>query len=138
MSYGMGANENLVAADEKTVIYEYGNYNLNDLKYRNEEHLYDGIITIQRDCFAEPEIHEKLKKMPSGRKKLIVKRVRVYVNYGEMLLDGRIVIENCSNCWQTIDEGDIKVDAMAFRVLSKIFDLYQEEGKIPEKISYNL
>ena len=34
MSYGMGANVNLVAADEKTVIYEYGNYNLNDPKYR--------------------------------------------------------------------------------------------------------
>lgn len=39
------------------------------------------MITISRDCFAEPEIHEKLKKMPSGRKKLITKRIPVSVDY---------------------------------------------------------
>ena len=49
--------------------------------YRKENHVYDGTITIARDCFAEPEIHEKLKKMPSGRKKLITKRISVSVDY---------------------------------------------------------
>ena len=137
MSKGIGAHANLVAVDEKAVIYEYGGYNLNDPKYRNENHLYDGTITIQRDCFAEPEIHEKLKKMPSGRKKLVTKRIPVDVHYGEMIEDGRIVVENCSNCWHTT-ETELKVDVMACHLLFYIFLRYQEEGKIPESLSYNV
>lgn len=68
MSIGVGAHADLVLHDEKIVIYEYGGYNLNEPEFRNEENLCDGIITIQRDCFLEPEIHKKLKRMPSGRR----------------------------------------------------------------------
>lgn len=68
MSRGIGAFVKLVLEDSETVIYEFGSYNLNDARYYNEEHICDGIITIARNCFAEPEIHEKMKKMPSGRK----------------------------------------------------------------------
>lgn len=38
MSIGIGAHANLVFEDEQTVIYEYGGYNLDDSKYRNENH----------------------------------------------------------------------------------------------------
>lgn len=62
MSRGIGAYANLVLEDENTVMYEYGGYNLNEPEYRNENNVYDGTITIARDCFAESEIHEKLKK----------------------------------------------------------------------------
>ena len=135
MSRGIGARANLVLEDEKTVMYEYGGYNLNEPEYRNEDHVYDGTITISRDCFAEPEIHEKLKKMPSGRKKLIIKRIPVSVDYPQMISDGRI-IENCSNCWQcTPDEN---IDVMALHILFYLFRQYQEEGKMPEYISYNV
>ena len=48
MSRGIGAHANLVLQDDKTVIYEYGGYNLSEEKYRNEAHIYDGTITIQR------------------------------------------------------------------------------------------
>ena len=137
MSRGIGAHANLVLEDEKTVIYEYGGYNLNDPQYRNENHVYDGTITIQRDCFAEPEIHQKLKKMPSGRKKLVTKRIPVSVEYGEMLTDGRIVVENCSNCWRTT-ETELQVDVMACHLLFYIFLRYQEEGEIPKSMSYNV
>lgn len=68
MSRGIGAHANLVLEDENTVIYEYGGYNLNEPEYRNENHIYDGMITISRDCFAEPEIHEKLKKDAEWKK----------------------------------------------------------------------
>lgn len=98
MSKGIGAHANKIAKDDHAVIYEYGGYNLNDPEYLNEDHIYDETITIKRDCFAEPEIHEKLKKMPSGKKKLITKRIPVLVHYGEMIEDRRIVVENCSNC----------------------------------------
>lgn len=81
MSREIGAHANLVLEDENAFMYEYDGYNLNEPEYRNENHVYDGTITIARDCFDEQEIHEKLKKMPSGRKKLITKRISVSVDY---------------------------------------------------------
>ena len=136
MSVGIGAHANLIDEDKDFVIYEYGGYNLNDPKYYNEEHLYDGTITIQKACFVEPEIHTKLKKMPSGRKKLVTKRIPIDVEYGKMIEDGRIVIENCSNCWRT-SANDLQVDLMACSLLFYIFLRYQQEGEIPKAISVN-
>lgn len=136
MSRGIGAYANLVLEDENTVMYEYGGYNLNELENRNENHIYGGMITISRDCFAEPEIHQKLKKMPSGRKKLITKRIPVDVDYPQMISDGRIVIENCSNCRHRLLESNI--DVMVSHILFYLFRKYQEEGKMPEYISYNV
>ena len=137
MSKGIGAHAKKIAEDAVTVMYEYGGYNLNDPKYRNEDHLYDGTITIQKGCFAEPEIHEKLKKMPSRKKKLVVKRIPVDVDYEKMIEDGRIVVENCSNCWRTTAD-DLQVDIMACHLLFYIFRRYQENGAIPESMSYNV
>ena len=58
MSIGEGAYANLVAWDYNEVVYEYGGYTFNDKRSRNENNLMDGVITIQRKCLAEPEIHE--------------------------------------------------------------------------------
>lgn len=137
MSRGIGAHANKVIEDEKSVIYEYGGYNLNKLEYGNENHVYDGIITISKNCFVEPEIHEKLKKMPSGRKKLITKCIPVSVEYEKMIEDELITIENCSNCWCTTNDGK-HIDVMALHILFYVFLRYQEDGKIPEYISYNV
>ena len=137
MSRGIGAHADKVLEDEYTVIYKYGGYNLNVPGYRNENHVYDGIITIFKECFVEPEIHEKLKKMPSGHKKLITKRLPVSVDYGRMLEEGLIKVENCSNCWRTT-EDKLHIDVMACHLLFYIFLQYQEEGKIPEMMSYNV
>lgn len=106
--------------DEKTVIYEYGGYNWNEEQFRNGFHIYDGIITIHRDCFVEPEIHEKLKKMPSGKKKLVTKRIPVGVDYPKYIEDGLIAIENCSNCWK-VTEDEKHIDVMALHILFCIF-----------------
>lgn len=81
MSRGFGAFVKLVLQDDETVIYEYGSYNLNEEKFRNKDHVSDGLITIDKSCFLEPKINKKLKKMPSGRKKLIIKRIPVAVDY---------------------------------------------------------
>lgn len=136
MSRGRGAFVKLVLEDSETVIYEYGSYNLNDAKYYNEKRICDGIITIDRNCFAEPEIHKKMKKMPSGRKKLIIKRIPVNVDYNKMISDGRIVIENCSNCWECYSNKNI--DIMASPILFYLFLQYQEEGKLPKYLNYNV
>ena len=58
MSMGIGACAYIIAEDDKSVIYKYGGFNLNDPKYRNDERLYDGTIMIQKECFAEPEIQK--------------------------------------------------------------------------------
>ena len=137
MSRGIGAHANKIFEDSETVIYEYGVYNLNVPQYRNENQIYDGSITIPKKCFAEPEIHEKLKKMPSGRTKLVTKRIPISVDYGKMLVDGLIEVENCSNCWQTTDD-DLRIDIMALHLLFKLFNQYQEEGCVPDHISYNV
>ena len=135
---------NFYESIEKTNTYE------NDLKDIDEqiksienkkskaiELIYDGIISISRECFVEPKIHEKIKKMPSGRKKVISKRIPISVDYGKMLEEGLIKVENCSNCWQ-VTEGKIHIDVMVCHILFYVFRKYQEEGKIPEHISYNV
>lgn len=133
MSLGYGGYANKTLEDEKTVIYEYGGYNLDIPKCRNENHACDGSIAIPKSCFAEPEIHEKIKKMPNGKKKLVVKRIPVEVEFRKMISDGLIEIENCSSCWMFSDNIDITV----LRILSHIFTEYQLNGEIPEHISFH-
>lgn len=137
MSIGIGAFANLVLQDDTTIIYEYGNYNLNEPEYQNKNHLCDGSITILKSCFSKPEIHKKIKKMPSGRKKLVIKRIPVDVDYQKMIMDGLILIENCSNCWCTTDDGRY-IDVMVLRILFSLFHQYQEYGNFPEHISCNI
>ena len=108
-----------------------------DRYYRNEGHLRDGYLTIQRECFIAPEVHEKMKKMPSGRKKLVIKKIPVDVKYREMIQDGRILVENCRNTWRTTDD-ELSVDIMACHLLTKIFLSYQTEGASPKVITYHV
>lgn len=136
MSMGIGGSAVKVLEDAETVIYEYGGYNLNEPQFRNEKRVRDGSITIPKSCFAEPDIREKVKKMPNGRKKLVVKRIPVGVDFRKMIKDGLIEVENCGNCWQTFDEVD-NADIAAIRILFKIFQEYQVNGEIPEHISYH-
>lgn len=137
MSIGIGAIAHLILCDDKTVAYQYGSYNLNKEKFRNAERICDGCISIKRSCFVEPNIHTKIKKMPSGRKKLIVKRVNVSVDYANMINDGLILVENCSNCWETTSDKK-HTDIVALRLLFYIFEKYQNEGAIPKYIGYNV
>lgn len=134
MSRGFGGSARIVLQDENAVVYEYAPFNLNEPEYRNSEHIYDGLITISKDSLVEPEIHEKLKRMPSGRKKLIVKRIRRDVDYSALLDAGKITIENSSYCWHMVGtEKDIGM--MAMRIIFRIYDHYQDEGTLPETVS---
>lgn len=134
MSRGFGAFARLALQDENTVVYEYAPYNLNEPEYRNSEHIYDGLITISKDSLVEPEIHEKLKRMPSGRKKLIVKRIRRDVDYSALLTAGKITIENSCFCWRLIGTEE-NIGMMALQIIFRIYDHYQDEGTLPEKAS---
>ena len=136
MSMDYGGSARLVLQDEKTAIYEYSPYDLNKIEYRNNERIYDGLITISKDGLVEPDIHEKLKRMPSGRKKLVVKRVRRDVNYRELLLTEKVIIENNRYCWRFVGT-DNNIGMVAMKLVFHIFDQYQYDGVLPEVMNLN-
>ena len=131
MSIGIGGSARMVMQDADTIIYEYYAYDLNEDVYRNPEHEFDGIISIDKHALIEPEIHEKIKKQPNGKKKLITKRIRRDVDYISRISLGQIRVENSKFCWKILDNG---VGLIAMRLIHQIFDLYQDEGKIPQII----
>ena len=131
MSLGIGAFCKLIAEDEETVIYEYGSFNLNEPDYINEQKIADGIITIKKSSLIEPEIHDKVKRLPNGKKKLIVKRVPKEIHLSDLLKNNLITVENCSHCWKTTEDN---VDVMAITAIRSIFQKYQENGFLPETL----
>ncbi len=135
MSKGIGGAARVVMQDGDTLVYEYYAYNSNEEEYRNPEHIYDGIITIDKRSLVEPEIHEKLKKQPSGRKQLITKRIPREVDFSTLIAAGQISVENSKFCWRTLDNG---IGLIAIHIIFSIFNLYQSEGAIPETVGYHV
>lgn len=134
MSLGYGGTCKKELEDENMVIYSYSSYNLNEEQFRNPGRIYDGTITINKSCLIEPEIHEKIKRMPSGRKKLIVKRIPKDIDISEMIEQGQLQIENSNNTWKTLQDFDY----IAISLCRLIFREYQLNGSLPEKCSYNV
>ena len=131
MSMGYGAYANLVHFDDDLIMYSYCCYNVNNENYNIFEKMEDGELYIDRDALVEPEIREKIKKMPSGRRKQIGKRIKKNVSVEELFYMGKIKVKNASGTWKTTDFG---IDIMALRILYKIFDEYQETGVIPKNV----
>ncbi len=132
MSLGYGGCADLVSADETLVMYKYCCYNVNRNNYSYYEKMKDGELYIDRLSFPEPELHQKVKKTASGRKKLIVKRVKKSVSLERLIAAETIEVKNASGTWMTTGAG---TDIMALKLLKKIMDAYQETGKLPEHIS---
>lgn len=134
MSLGYGGSCKRELEDENMIIYSYSSYNLNEEQFRNSDRIYDGTITINKSCLIEAEIHEKIKKMPNGRKKLIVKRIPKSIDIFEMIAQGQIQIENSKNTWKMLQSFDY----IAISLCKIIFHEYQLNGILPEKCSYNV
>ena len=132
MSIGIGAFCKLITQDEHTIIYEYGSYDLNDINYRNEKRIADGIITINKSVLIEPDIHDKIKRFPNGKKKQIIKRVPRDIPLSYLFDNKLVTVENCSHCWHTAENG---IDVMAHTTVWRIFLEYQEKGHLPESLS---
>lgn len=133
MSMGYGGYMDLVANDSTTLMYTYCCYNVSNDDYKKYKGLADGEIVILRNALVEPEIHSKLKKMPSGHKRIVEKRVRQEVPWADLLTSGMIIVKNASGTWCTNSAG---IDIMAFKMLFKLFNSYQDTGEIPEHISW--
>lgn len=132
MSMGYGARATLVLEDAETAIYTYGGFNWDIPSCENPD-LQDGLLTIPRDRLPEPEIHARWRRMPSGKKRWVEKRVPVTVDVCGMIREGRIVVEDCSYCWVRLEEAG-GADAMACHVLWEIFEKYQEAGALPKEV----
>ncbi|WP_051238854.1 hypothetical protein [Clostridium butyricum] len=128
MSKGIGGACRKVLEDEKIVLYEYSSYNLNEKKYRNDEHIFDGIIKIQRTSLIEVKVHWKLNQLVT---KCICQDIPIEI----LLSNGDITIKNCSNCWQISDEG---YDFIALHFCYYILRKYQSDGQLPELLSYDI
>ena len=132
MSIGYCGYADLVKNNEKLVEYVYCCYNLNLNGYKNFMNIEDGNIRIVRDAFVEPLIVHKRKRLPSGRKKVIEKRIRKEFSVVELCQKGKITVKNASGTWETIDN----IDIMALKLLDKLFCEYQDTGVIPEHMSF--
>lgn len=132
MSMGYCAYMNLVAEDNTRLMYTYCSYDLNHPDWKKQREMADGEITIARDALVEPEIHRKNKKMPSGRKKFVEKRIVRDVAWNDILDNGKISIKNASGTWQITETGN---DFLAIKLLFRMFDEYQKTGEIPKHVS---
>lgn len=127
MSLGYNGVARKYSEDDKHVIYEYSVENWNE-PYRHRGHLFDGLIVIDKSTLVEPEIHEKLKRMPSGRKRMITKKIIVLVDVWSLIETGQITVYNSSRTWRYIG----KIDYYANALCHKIYQNYQENGVLPE------
>lgn len=133
MSMGIGGTGKLVYSDEWLLIYHYAGWNLQHPDSYDHRHTLDGEIRIARSALVEPEIHKKQKRMPSGRRRMVVKRVQRDVPYEELLCSAQIVVRNASRALQTLEDG---TDVAAFLLLHKVFEAYQDTGVIPEEVFF--
>lgn len=135
MSLGIGAFAEKDFEDAGIVSYKYGVYNLNESELRNPAHIADGTIIIYKECFVEPEIHYKIKRI-NGRKKKVSVRVPREVDIVELIRNERIIIENSRFSRKLLNE-DNHTDVMAYRLISLIFKAYQTDGIIPEHMIFH-
>lgn len=133
MSLGYCGFACLAEQNDDYVIYLYGCSNLNYENHLNSEQIKDGLIIINKNYLLEPEIHRKLKRFPHGRKRIIVKYIPIDIPYEELIASGEIVIENSKNYWKTTFKD---VDFIAVNLIRELFNDYQTNGCLPEKVSF--
>ena len=118
-----------IAEDRNKVLYAYGSANLNDAKCINKNYIMDGMIEIDKKNLAEPVIKRRTFKK-YGCKRTETKKVIQEVNIRELVNNRCIIIENTKNSWSKDENG---IDNMAYRLCSRIFETYQEDGYLCER-----
>lgn len=128
MSIGFQARANLVCSDESGFLYTYACCNLNQReRWQAAWETEDGEIMIYRGALIEPEIHEKVRRLPSGRKKTVIKRIPYWAPVEELITEGKITVKNASGTWET----ECSVDMMAIHLIQNVFQDYQVQGTMP-------
>ncbi len=133
MSMGYGGFAVLELEDENCLLYSYGCYNLSIPEFHNPKRERDGMITIDKSCFLEPIITQKIKRQPGKRKKLIVKRHPVKVDFLSDIEEGRITIERS----KYEETGSYRSHYPITEILWFIFEDYQLTGEYPSSYVYH-
>ena len=123
--------------DDEIVIYSYSGENWNDdgKSKSGDSLLYDGSFIIYKDCLEEPEIHTKLKRMPSGRKKMVEKRITHTLELSKHIENKKVFVEKeCKNAFRR--GATMPIDYIAYRLILHIFERYQLDGELPEIESF--
>ena len=121
-----------IAENDVSVTYSYAGENWNDEKSTQGDCLLqDGEFVILKDCLVEAEIHTKIKKLPSGRKKTVEKRIPRHTDVTKLIGEGKIIIKK--ECKNAFKNGDNFIDQIAYCLLTGIFERYQIEGILPEQ-----
>ena len=131
MSIGYGGGCRKYGESAVFVIYEYYAYDWNTEGCDNPNRIYDGIIKIEKSAFIEPEIHQKIKRRPSGRKMLVTKRIERDVPISEYFENGKVELVNSSFCGRICNGHGY----VGLRLIYKIFSEYQKNGEIPHIVS---
>lgn len=123
--------------DDEIAIYSYAGENWNDGRKSKsgDSFLCDGSFIIYKECLEETEIHRKFKKMPSGRKKIIEKRIPHAPDIIEYVNDKRIIVEKeCKNAFRCGET--IPIDYIAYLLILHVIERYQLDGELHEKESF--
>jgi len=123
MSLGYGGSARIELQDEKTVMYSYMAYDLNDPKYRNSHREYDGLITISKDA------------LPAAKPQRSRKSVSLDLDCAQLFSCGAITVDNSRFCWKFTSDG---VGMIANRIVFKLLRIYQEEGQLPSVVGYHV
>ena len=134
MSMGRGGVCRKISEDEGYAEYEYYSYDLDIPECRNEEKLFDGRIVIAKSALINPEIHEKLKRKPNGKKQLVLKIIPRRADIRALAANGSITVTNCSHTSRKTTEG---IDIFAIYLCGEIFRNYQLNGALPESCSFH-
>ena len=129
MSKGHCGYAHLVAGDDTLLLYSYCAYDINRADWQEIKKKEDGEIAIDRDSLIEPEVHEKVKRLPSGKRTTVVKRIEREVPYEDLLQAKKIRIQNASGAWDFSETG---IDEVALKIVHIIFSEYQKTGNIPD------
>ena len=129
MSKGQCGYAHLVASDDTLLIFSYCAYDINCADWQEMKEKEDGEIAVDRDSLIEPEVHEKVKRLPSGKRTTVVKRIEREVPYEDLLQEKKIIIQNASGAWNFSETG---IDEVALKIVKKIFSEYQKTGNIPD------
>jgi len=137
MSLGYCGKCKLIVQDDNIALYAYSGENWNDKNSKSGDiELLDGIFCIFKKSLEEPEIHAKVKKLPSGNRKIFEKRIVHNPSIEEHILEEQIVIERkCKNEFKRDNWGSVEC-YIAHMLLCKIFTEYQKNGAIPEKTAF--
>ena len=140
MSLGYTGYCKLYIRDDSQAVYKYSGENWNDggKSKDGDRLLLDGLFTINLSSLEEPEIHEKVKRFPSGRKKKVIKRITHVVSAYKKYDDGDIVIDKkCKNAFVGGRVAPaLEMDYIANKLIQNIYEEYQRTGEIPEVASF--